>query len=711
MSAIAAKPGRTGSDSGASGPGAAPLLKKLMRHTDLLAAVGVVLIVTMLVIPLPAALLDLFITLNISIGLAIVVATLYLNRALDFASFPSLLLLTTMFRLAINVSVTRLILTRGDAGSVVSAFGHFVVGGNVVVGLVIFLILIVIQFVVVTNGAGRVAEVGARFTLDAMPGKQMAIDADLNAGLITDDEARQRRAEIAREADFYGAMDGASKFVKGDATAAVLITLINLVGGIVVGVMQQGLPFSEAIQHFSLLTVGDGLAAQIPALLISVATGIIVTRAASDTDLGSDIAGQIIGQRKAPMVAGAVICCFALVPALPKLPFLIVGGGFLALGWAMREGGPLALEDAANAAAALADAEGTVVPTPRDAALEALPLDPLELAIGFGLVPLVDAGAGGTLLSRVSVIRRQIASDLGMVIPPVRIHDELGLDSHEYVLKVRGMEVARGRLMAGHQLAMDPGDAVGQLPGGVPTTEPAFGLPATWVSDTQRAEAEALGFTVVDGESVIVTHLTETIRAHAADLLSRQDVRQLLEQLKESNAAVVEEVVPDVLTLGEIQRVLQALLSEGVSIRDLGAIVEAVGDKARVTRDPSLLAEYARQALGRTITAPHVDGEQRLRAIALDPAVEAEVAAAIAQTTDGEYLAMDPSRAQALVTALRTQVEHGVARGTRPVLLCSARVRRHLRRLVEQAIPQLAVCSYNEIAPGISVETIGVIDG
>ena len=699
MSALAARP--------AAGAGT---LKKLMGHTDLLAAVGVVLIVTMLVIPLPAALLDLFITLNISIGLAIVVATLYLNRALDFASFPSLLLLTTMFRLAINVSVTRLILTTGDAGHVVQAFGEFVIGGNVVVGLVIFLILIVIQFVVVTNGAGRVAEVGARFTLDAMPGKQMAIDADLNAGLITDEEARNRRAEISREADFYGAMDGASKFVKGDAMAAVLIVLINLIGGIVVGVMQQGMPFGEAIQHFSLLTVGDGLAAQIPALLISVATGIIVTRAASDTDLGSDIANQITGQRKAPMVAGAVICAFALVPGLPKLPFLLIGGGFLAIGYAMRDGGPLAPEDP-GAAASLADAEGTAVPAPRDAALEALPLDPLELAIGFGLVPLVDAGAGGTLLSRVSVIRRQIASDLGMVIPPVRIHDELGLDSHEYVLKVRGTEVARGRLMAGHQLAMDPGDAVGSLPGGVPTTEPAFGLPATWVADAQRAEAEALGFTVVDGESVVVTHLTETIRAHAADLLSRQDVRQLLEQLKGSNAAVVEEVVPDVLTLGELQRVLQALLSEGVSIRDLGAIVEAVGDKARVTRDPALLAEYARQALGRTITAPHVDADQRLRAIALDPAVEQEIASAITATTDGEFLAIEPTRAQALVGALRIQVEHGVAKGTRPVLLCSARVRRHLRRLVEQAIPQLAVCSYNEIAPGISVETIGVIDG
>jgi flagellar biosynthesis protein FlhA len=684
-----------------------PLLRRVMGQTDLLAALGVVLIVVMLIIPLPPVLLDFFITLNISAGIAIVVSTLYLRRALDFASFPSLLLLTTMFRLAINVSVTRLILTTGDAGHVVRAFGDFVVGGNVIVGLVIFFILIVIQFVVVTNGASRVAEVGARFTLDAMPGKQMAIDADLNAGLITDDEARRRRTEISQEADFYGSMDGASKFVRGDAIAAIVIVLINLIGGLAVGIMQMGMPFGEAIQHFSLLTIGDGLAAQIPALLISVATGILVTRAASDKDLGADISNQILKQRKAPLVAGGAILAFALVPGLPKLPFIVIGGIFFAVGWMLRRSDA----DEAEAAEqqAIADAEGSAVAQPRDAALEALPIDPLELAIGFGLVRLVDQHSGGTLLSRVSVIRRQIATELGMVIPPVRIHDELGLDSHEYILKVRGTEVARGHIMAGHQLAMDPGDAVGQLQG-VPTTEPAFGLPATWVSDSQRAEAEALGFTVVDGESVIVTHLTETIRSHAAELLTRQDTRQLLDQLKESNEAVVNEVVPDMLTLGEIQRVLQNLLSEGVSIRDLGTIVEAIGDKARLTRDPALLSEYARQALGRTITAPHVDADQRLRAIALDPAIEQEIAASISQTSDGEYLAMDPARAQALVSALRTQVEHAVARGSRPVLLCSARVRRHLRRLVEQAIPHLAVCSYNEIAPGITVETIGVIE-
>ena len=704
-------------------------LKRVLSHSDLLAAVSVVCVVTMLVVPLPSELLDLLITLNISAALAIVVATMYLNKALDFASFPSLLLLTTMFRLAINVSVTRLILTTGEAGSVVKSFGQFVVGGNVIVGLVIFLILVVIQFVVVTNGAGRVAEVGARFTLDAMPGKQMAIDADLNAGLISDDQARARRSEIGREADFYGAMDGASKFVKGDAMAALIITAINLIGGIVVGMLQHNLGFSEATHQYSLLTVGDGLAAQIPALLISVATGIIVTRAASDKDLGSDIAGQILSQRRAPMVAAGAIGLFAMIPGLPKLPFLFIAAIFGAIGWSVRHGMPDKVE--ADAAAATAKAAELAASPPRGEPIAEVGIDALELAIGFGLVPLVGspapagsgpggAGAGGgtgqaagsgrssSLLRRVSMIRQQIAGELGLVIPPVRIHDELGMESHEYVLKVRGSEVARGRIMPGHLLAMDPGDAIPKLQG-IPTREPAFGLDAMWVHESGRAEAEALGYTVVDSESVIVTHLTETIRSHAAELLTRQDVRALLDKLKETNAAVVEEVVPEVLSLGEIQRVLQLLLSEGVPIRDLGTIVEAIGDKARITRDTNLLSEYARQALGRAITAPHLDEELRLRAITLDPAIEQEVATSITQTADGEYLAMDPPRAQAIVGALRSQVEHATGRGARPVLLCSARIRRHLRRMIAQAQPHLPVCSYNEIAPGINVETIGII--
>ncbi len=694
----------------------ADTVRRLLRHTDLLAAIAVVMVVTMLVVPLPAPLLDLLITLNISGALTIVVATMYLNKALDFASFPSLLLLTTMFRLAINVSVTRLILTTGDAGSVVKAFGEFVVSGNVVVGLVIFLILVVIQFVVVTNGAGRVAEVGARFTLDAMPGKQMAIDADLNAGLITDEQARNRRGEIAQEADFYGAMDGASKFVKGDAVAALIITAINLVGGIVVGVAQRGLSFSEATHQFSLLTVGDGLAAQIPALLISVATGIIVTRAASEKDLGSNVATQILRQRKAPLVAAAVIGLFALVPGLPKLPFLMIAAIFGAIGWAVRNGlpGEEGLDKGGVLAAARGPGSDSQPALPAggqgsEEAMERLSVDALELAVGFGLVPLVDGSSGGNLLRRVSAIRRQIAGELGIVIPAVRIHDELGMESHEYVLKVRGSEVARARIMPGHLLAMDPGDAAGGLQG-IPTTEPTYGLPAVWVHTSDRAEAEALGYTVVDAEAMIVTHLTETIRNHASELLTRQDVRTLLDQLKETNAAVVEEVVPEALSLGEIQRVLRSLLAEGVPVRDLGTIMEAIGDKARITRDTGLLTEYARQALGRAITAPHLDERLCLQAITLDPAIEQEVATSITQTTDGEYLAIDPPRAQAIVGALRAQVEHASARGTRnPVLLCSARVRRHLRRLIAQAQPHLPVCSYNEIAPGVNVETIGVI--
>src|SRR5689334_16268560 len=658
---------------------------RLMKHTDLLAAGAVALVVT----------------------------TLYLPTALDFSAFPSLLLLTTLFRLAINISVTRLVLLHGDAGHVVQAFGNFVVGGNVIVGLVVFLILIVIQLTVITNGAGRVAEVAARFTLDAMPGKQMAIDADLNAGQITDEEARQRRQDIAKEADFYGAMDGASKFVKGDAMAGILIVAINLLGGIVIGVLQQGMPFSDAAQHFSLLTVGDGLCAQIPALLISVATGIIVTRAASDDDLGTDVAKQVLNNKRAPMVAGAALMVLALVPGMPKIPFIMMGGLFMAVGYKLDDIFPkdeLALAGMPGGGPGqLPPGEQAELPAaPRDHAVEALSIDPLELAIGFGLVPLVDQSAGGSLLARVGVIRRQIASELGMVIPSVRIHDEVGLDSHEYVVKVRGAEVAQGRIMAGHQLALDPGDAVGSLPG-IPTTEPAFGIPATWIADGARAEAEALGYTVVDRESVIVTHLTEAIRSHAADLLTRQETREMLDRLKETNAAVVDEVVPDVLSLGEIQRVLQALLREGVSIRDLGSIIEAIGDKARLTRDPGVLAEYARQALGRSIIAPHLNAERKLLALALDPTVEQEVAEAITQTSDGEYLVMEPTRAQALVMKLNEQAEAALARGGRPVLLCSARVRRHLRRLCEQSLPQLAICSYNEIVPGVGVETLAVL--
>jgi flagellar biosynthesis protein FlhA len=677
-------------------------LKALLKHSDLLAAVAVVVVVAMMLVPLPSILIDMFITVNICAALMILITTMYVPQALDFAVFPSLLLITTLFRLGINISVTRLVLLHADAGGVIHAFGSFVVGGNVLVGLVVFLILVVIQFVVITNGAGRVAEVAARFTLDAMPGKQMAIDADLNAGQITDQEARRRREQISREADFYGAMDGASKFVKGDAMAGILIVAINLLGGIGVGVLQRGMGFGEAVHTFPLLTIGDGLAAQTPALLISTAMGIIVTRSSSEADLGSDITGQILRQPRAPMIAGGIIAVMGLVPGMPKLPFFVIGGVFFLLGRAMKA----QFERDAHAAATAVEA--APAPQPGDVAVGALSIDPLELTIGFGLVPLVDQKAGGTLLARVGVVRRQIATELGMVIAPVRIHDDVTLDSHEYAIKVRGGEVARTRIIPGHRLAMNPGDAVPGI-AGIATVEPAFGLAAAWIEEGARAEAEALGYTVVDPESVIVTHLTETIRRHADELLTRQETKKLLDTLKEQNAAAVEEVVPDKLGVGEVQRVLQHLLREGVSIRDLGTVLESIGDRAAITRDPALLAEYARQSLARNITAGYVDETKTLRAISLDPSLEQEIAESVMQTHEGEYLAMEPIRAQAVVGSLSGQVEQATGMGVRPVLVCSSRIRRHLRRLVEQALPQLPVVSYNEIVPGIRVETTGVV--
>jgi flagellar biosynthesis protein FlhA len=680
------------------------VLTRLLKHADLAAAVLVVVVVVMMVVPLPPPLIDLLVTFNVSGALAILIASMYVPRAIDFGAFPSLLLMTTLLRLAINVSVTRLILSKADAGGVIHAFGTFVAGGNIVIGLVVFSILVVIQFVVITNGAGRVAEVAARFTLDAMPGKQMAIDADLNAGQITDDEARARRAEIAREADFYGAMDGASKFVKGDAVAGVIIVFVNLIAGIAVGTVQHHFSISDSIHTFSILTIGDGLAAQIPALLISTATGIIVTRSAGQMDLGSEIVHQILGQTRAMTLTGGVVCAMGLVPGLPKLPFFFVGGLLFVLGRKM------AGRKRADEELALARREEEVkpAPSPGDLALGALAIDPLELVIGFGLVPLVDQQQGGALLARVGIVRRQLASELGIVVAPVRIHDDVSLESHEYAIKVRGAEVARGRIVPGHRLAMNPGDAIEGL-GGIPTTEPAFGLPAVWIEEDARAEAEALGYTVVDPESVVVTHLTETLRRHAHELLTRQETRKLLDGLKEQNAAAVEEVVPEKLSVGEVQRALQYLLREGVSIRDLGTILEAIGDRSALTRDPAALAEAARQALGRTITAGYLDDDKTLRAIALDPELEHEVAESLAQTPEGEVMAIDPVRAEALVGSLGEAVERATAGGSRPVVVCSSRIRRHLRRLIENAFPQLPVIAYNELVPGVRVERLGTV--
>jgi flagellar biosynthesis protein FlhA len=679
------------------------VLNKLLDNSDVAIAVVVVGIVVMMILPLPPFLLDILITANISAALAIVLATLYTTEPLQFSVFPSLLLVATLFRLGLNISSTRLILLDGHAGEVIASFGNFVVGGNVVVGLIVFTILVVIQFVVITNGAGRVAEVAARFTLDAMPGKQMAIDADLNAGVITDEEAKTRRAVIAKEADFYGAMDGASKFVKGDAIAAVMIVMINLIGGMCVGVMQQGMSFSEAVHHFSLLTVGEGLVAQIPALLISVATGIIVTRSVGESNLGQDLAKQLTGQPRALYLAGGVAAGLGLVPGLPKLPFFIIGGLIIGVAVLLKKG---MQEEAEQQAAAEATAVATRPAEPENVAA-LLPLDPLELEIGYGLVPLVDADEGGDLLGRVAMVRRQMATELGLSLAPIRIRDNIQLGSHDYAVKIRGVEVARWALMPGQLLAMNPGTA--DLPlDGIPTTEPSFGLPAVWIGEAQREQAEIYGYTVVDPTSLIVTHLSEVIRRNAAELLGRQDVRQLLDALKERLPAPVEELVPDLMTVGEVQRVLQTLLSEAVPIRDLVTILETLGDKAKLTKDAPILAEYCRQALARAICGRFVDETGTLRAITLDPEIDREIAESVHRTEDGTQVAMDPGRASQLIDTLKEQVDQAQLVGAPAIVLTSGATRRHLKALVSHAIPNLTVLSYHEILPSVRIEPVGL---
>jgi flagellar biosynthesis protein FlhA len=679
------------------------VLNKLLDNSDVAIAVVVVGIVVMMILPLPPFLLDILITANISAALAIVLATLYPTEPLQFSVFPSLLLVATLFRLGLNISSTRLILLDGHAGEVIASFGNFVVGGNVVVGLIVFTILVVIQFVVITNGAGRVAEVAARFTLDAMPGKQMAIDADLNAGVITDEEAKTRRAVIAKEADFYGAMDGASKFVKGDAIAAVMIVMINLLGGMCIGVMQQGMSFSEAVHHFSLLTVGEGLVAQIPALLISVATGIIVTRSVGESNLGQDLAKQLTGQPRALYLAGGVAAGLGLVPGLPKLPFFIIGGLIIGVAVLLKKG---MQEEAEQQAAAEATAVATRPAEPENVAA-LLPLDPLELEIGYGLVPLVDADEGGDLLGRVAMVRRQMATELGLSLAPIRIRDNIQLGSHDYAVKIRGVEVARWALMPGQLLAMNPGTA--DLPlDGIPTTEPSFGLPAVWIGEAQREQAEIYGYTVVDPTSLIVTHLSEVIRRNAAELLGRQDVRQLLDALKERLPAPVEELVPDLMTVGEVQRVLQTLLSEAVPIRDLVTILETLGDKAKLTKDAPILAEYCRQALARAICGRFVDETGTLRAITLDPEIDREIAESVHRTEDGTQVAMDPGRASQLIDTLKEQVDQAQLVGAPAIVLTSGATRRHLKALVSHAIPNLTVLSYHEILPSVRIEPVGL---
>jgi flagellar biosynthesis protein FlhA len=662
-------------------------------------SVAVISVVALMVLPLPGGVLDLLLSLNIAFGVLMLLSTILTARALDLSSFPSLLLVATLFRLALNVSSTRLILTTGSAGGVIQAFGSFVVGGSVIVGLVVFLILVVIQFVVITNGASRVAEVGARFTLDALPGKQMAIDADLAAGLVDENQARARRQEVAQEADFYGAMDGASKFVKGDAIAGVLITLINLIGGLVIGVVQMGLSFGESAERFSLLTVGDGLVSQIPALLISIASGIIVTRASGDTDLGTDVARQLAKQERALRFGGLAMLGLGLAPGLPLVPFALVGGGMV---FAARRvaATPQVVDEPEPAEVPLSEDD------PERLAVEIRP-EPLALGLAVDLVDLVDAERGGDLLDRVRALRRKIAQELGLIIPPVRTRDDMDLGAGEYVITVHGVEMGRGIAPAGHVLVI--ADRLGELPG-TETREPVFGLPAKWLPVEQRVLADSIGATIVDRSSVITTHLAEVVRRHAAQLLSRQDVKGLVELVRRTDPAVVEELAASELTIAEVQRVLQDLLGEQVPIRDLVRILDVLGERARVTRQPEQLTEAVRAALGPSISAANATADGRLGVITLDPLIEHQLASTLRDGPSGLDLTLDAGAAQRLVMGIRRQVHRAEQTGVSPVLVTSAPLRRPLRRLLaltELAAPVLAM---DELGPQLRIETLGTVN-
>ena len=673
-----------------------------LPSTDMLLASAVVGIMAVMIVPLPSVVLDLLLTFNLTFSILILMVSMYILRPLEFSVFPSLLLMITLFRLSLNLASTRLVLLYGSegtqaAGRVIEAFGQFVVGGNYVVGAVVFLILVVIQFVVITKGAGRIAEVAARFTLDAMPGKQMAIDADLNAGLINDSEARRRRREIAQEADFYGAMDGASKFVRGDAVAGILITAINIMGGLAVGIFQQGMNAADALQTYTILTIGDGLVTQVPALIVSTAAGLVVTRAASESELSKSLVGQLTVQPRAMGMAALVLLVLALVPGMPTVPFLLL---------AVAAGAGAYFLDQRKVKAVSAIEEKPHPPTPEKVE-SLLPIDPLELEVGYGLIPLVDPGKGGDLLERIRMIRRQFALDLGFVVPPIRIRDNLQLRATQYVVKLRGSEVATGEVYADRFLAMNPGTAQEQLEGMEPR-EPTFGLPAIWISSRQKERAQAAGYTVVDPGTVVATHLSEVVRTHARDLLGRQDVQGLIDQVKATHPAVVEGLIPTLLPLGAVHKVLQNLLSEGVSIRDLTTILETAADYAPATKDPQVLTESVRSALAKVVVKPFLSPDGSLRPLVLSPGSERLLSEALVE--GGGTGVLDPRIVERLMEALARAVERAHPLDSKPTLVVPSHLRAHLRRLLERPFPHVGVLSYGEIPSTLNVQAIGSVE-
>ncbi|HBG46122.1 MAG TPA: flagellar biosynthesis protein FlhA [Deltaproteobacteria bacterium] len=678
------------------------------KRADLMLPLGIVGIIFVMILPVPPLALDLFLTFNITAAIIILLVAVYVKKPLDFSTFPVLLLVTTLFRLSLNVASTRIILLHGAdgpeaAGQVIKSFGNFVVGGNYAVGFIVFAILVIINFVVITKGAGRIAEVAARFTLDAMPGKQMAIDADLNAGLIGDDEARRRRKEVSLEADFYGAMDGASKFVRGDAVAGILITVINIVGGLIIGVAQQGLPVGEAAKVYTLLTVGDGLVAQIPALIISTAAGIVVSNVNSEAGLSDSIGKQFLFSPKPLLIASAILFVFGLIPGLPHIAFLTFSIVTGAVGYIVYK----TAED--RKAEELEQEKAAARPAAKKEAVDEVPLiDTLSLEVGYRLIPLVDSSEGGELLERVKAIRRQFAEEMGIMVPAVHIKDNLQLKPAEYLFLVKGVEVARGELLAGHSLAIDPGNAQPGLDG-VPTTDPAFGLPSIWVPDAQLEKAQLMGYTVVNHSAVIATHVTEVIRGHANEILGRQEVQVLIDRVAKTHPKVVEELVPGMLSLGGVQKVLQNLLKERVSIRDLQTILETLADYASITKDTDLLTEYVRMGLARQITKSHISSDYTIQAIALSNDIEDAIVKSVHETPQGSFLTIEPGLAQRILGKVKEGLEEAMSKGHQPVLLVSHQTRRFVRRLTERVFPAVTILSHNEISSNARVQTLKVV--
>jgi len=680
------------------------MLQRVGSRSDIVLAVGVIGIIMVLIIPLPARLLDFALAFNITFSLVVLLSTLYVTRPLDLSVFPGMLLIVTLFRLSLNVASTRLILGQGYAGEVINSFGNFVVQGNYVVGFIVFVILVVIQFVVITKGAGRISEVAARFTLDAMPGKQMAIDADLNAGIITDKEAKARREEIAREADFYGAMDGASKFVRGDAIAGILITIINVIGGFVIGAAVNGMSLMQALKTYTLLSIGDGLVTQIPALLVSVASGVIVTRAASSSNMGTDLARQLTRQPRAILVTAVALLLFGFVPGMPTVTFLVIGVAIGGVGYMVRESQRRRAALEAEAARVKKAKPVDVQETPEDL----LKIDTIGLEIGYGLIPMVDANHGGDLLERIGAIRRQLAGELGIIVPSIRIRDNVRLRPNAYQIKIKGIKVAGAELMTDHLLAINPGFVEDKLDG-FDTKDPAFGLPATWIIPPLKDVAEAKNYTVVPPSAVLATHLTEVVRGAAPEILTRQDAQHLVDSLKKDYPALVNSVIPEHVSLGTLHKVLQALLSERIPIRDLATIVETTSDYASATKEADVLAEYVRMALKRQITEMIKDEKGRINVFTIDPALEQQLADSVQNTKQGLMLVLEPQMTDRLIKQVGRQAEHMQASGQSPVCICSPNVRLALRRLLEAALPALTVVSYNEILPNVEVISTGMV--